>query len=444
MPVGQPPPSQPFLALLIAVVLFAIGRVFIRRVVKSQGGDPWLAKALLVCLILHLIFAPLQIWVVDHLYGGIADYTRYDSQGTVLAQGFRHFNFSLAPANLRGIVGDGAVSIVAGVVFAIIGANQAGAFLVFSFLSFIGVAYFYRAFTLTFSGAGNRRYGYLVFFLPTLLFWTSDVSKEAIMVFLLGLTAYGCALALAYRGRGYFLIIACSVGGAFIRPNETLLALGGFTVAMLCRPASPKSRFNGPRRTLSVIFLGALTGVAIFVTLHYLPGSSNGLSLTSISKNNSGTGNGFGSGGIGYSANPLYFPKDVFVVLFDPLPFNAHGAGEYFEALENTLMVGVVLTSLRGLRILPRVCFARPYVLMCLIFTGAFCYSFASLGNLGLITREVVVAVPFFLVVVSIPRGPRRRPPRYVWELRRRDRVARRKALTRRPGARTAGRAVPI
>ena len=148
-------------------------------------------------------------------------------------------NFSLAPAQLRGIVGDGAVSIVAGVVFAIIGANQAGAFLVFTFLSFIGVVYFYRAFTLTFSGAGSRRYGYLVFFLPTLLFWTSDVSKEAIMTFLLGLTAYGCARILAHRGRGYLLIIVCSVAGAWIRPNETLLALGGFTVAMLVRPADP-------------------------------------------------------------------------------------------------------------------------------------------------------------------------------------------------------------
>jgi hypothetical protein len=430
----MPPPTNPIEALLIGVVLFAIGRVFIRRATQAEGGDPWLAKALTACLILHLLSAPSQIWVVDHLYGGIADYTRYDIQGSVLSGGFRHLDFSLEPAQLRGIVGDGAVSIVAGVIFAIIGANQAGAFLVMTFLSFIGIVYFYRAFTLTFSGAGNRRYGYLVFFLPTLLFWTSDVSKEAIMTFLLGLTAYGCARILAHRGRGYLLIIVCSVAGAFIRPNETLLALGGFTVAMLFRPVSPTVRFHGPRRTLAFIFMGAMTGLAIFVTLHYLPGSSNGLSLTSISKNNSGVGNGFGSGGITYSGNPIYYPKDVFVVLFDPLPINAHGSGEWVEAFENTLVVGVVLTSLRGLRILPRVAFARPYVMMSLIFTGAFCYSFASLGNLGLITREAVVTMPFFLVVLCIPRGPRHSPPRYVWELRRRERVARRKAMTLRAG----------
>jgi hypothetical protein len=443
MPNGQPPSSQPILALLIAVALFAIGRVIIRRATKAEGGDPWLAKALTVCLILHLIAAPSQIWVVDHLYGGIADYTRYDSQGAVLASGFRHFDFSLAPAQLRGIVGDGAVSIVAGVVFTLIGSNQAGAFLVFSFLSFIGVVYFYRAFTLTFSGAGNRRYGYLVFFLPTLLFWTSDVSKEAIMIFLLGLTAYGCARILAHQGRGYVLIIVCSAGGAFIRPNETLLALGGFTIAMLFRPVSSTVRLQGLRRTVALVLLGTMTGVAIFVTLHFLPGSSNGLSLTSISKNNSGVGSGFGSGGIAYSANPLYFPKDVFVVLFDPLPLNAHGSGEWLEALENTVVVAVVLISLRSLRILPRAAFARPYVMMCVFFTGAFCYSFASLGNLGLITREAVVTMPFFLVMLCIPRGPRHRPPRYVWELRRRERVARTKARTRRPGVNAPRRPVP-
>jgi hypothetical protein len=262
------------------------------------------------------------------------------------------------------------------------------------------------------------------------------------MTFLLGLTAYGCARILAHRGRGYLLIIVCSVGGAFIRPNETLLALGGFTIAMLFRPVSPTVRFQGPRRTLAFVFLGAMTGVAIFVTLHFLPGSSNGLSLTSISKNNSGTGSGFGSGGIAYSANPIYYPKDVFVVLLDPLPLNAHGSGEWFEALENTVLLAVIFTSLRALRILPRAAFARPYVLMCVFFTGAFCYSFASLGNLGLITREAVVTMPFFLVVLCIPRGPRHSPPRYVWELRRRERVARRKALARRVGVSPPRRAV--
>ena len=443
MPSGQAVSvtSQPIAALFIAAVLFAIGMVIIRRVAEAEG-DEWLAKALMFCLLLHLICAPLQIWVVDHLYQGIADYNRYDSQGAVLASGFRHFDFSLGPANLRGIVSDGSVSIVTGVVFAITGVNQAGGFMVFSFLSFIGIVFFYRAFTITFSGAGNRRYGYLIFFLPTLLFWTSDVSKEALMTFLIGMTAYGSARILAHRG-GYWLVIISSVGGAFIRPNETVLALAAFTIAMMFRPVSPKVKLEGSRRTLGLVLLATMVGAGVFVTLHFLPGLNGSVDLSQINKNNQGPGSGFGSSGVAYSTSPLYYPKDVWIVLFNPLPINAHGGGQLFAAVQNSVLVAVVLTSFRELRILPRAAFARPYVMMSVLFTAAFCYFFASLGNQGLITREATVVLPFFLVPLCIPRGPRRRPPRYVWELRHRDRVARRRALTRPAAAPAPRRAAP-
>jgi hypothetical protein len=418
------------IAILIGVGLFVLGRVVIRHV---AAGNPWLSKALTVCLLLHLICAPLQIWVVDHIYQGIADYNRYDSQGAILSQGFRHLNFSLAPANLHGIVADGSVSIVTGVVFAIIGVNQLGAFLVFSWLAFIGIIYFYRAFVITFGGVGSRRYGYLIFFLPTILFWTADVSKEAIMTFLLGLTAYGAARILTHRG-GYWLVILASAGGIFIRPNETLLALGGFTMAMLVRPAEINDRLTGPRRTLALIVLGSMLGVAIFVTLHYLPGTNGSLSLTQISKNNNtGAGTGFGSSNLGYSPGIIHYPQDIYAVLFDPLPFNAHGSPEWVSSFENVVLVGLILTSLRRLVLMPRAALARPYVTMCLVFTAGFLYAFASLGNAGLIERERTVVLPFLLVMLCIPRGPRHRPPRYEWELPRRLRIQRRRALALRP-----------
>jgi hypothetical protein len=43
-------------------------------------------------------------------------------------------------------------------------------------------------------------------------------------------------------------------------------------------------------------------------------------------------------------------------------------------------MVGVVLTSLRALGIVPRASFAHPYILTCVMFTGAFCYAFYSVA----------------------------------------------------------------
>ena len=60
--------------------------------------------------------------------------------------------------------------------------------------------------------------------------------------------------------------------------------------------------------------------------------------------------------------------------------------------------------------------------MMCLVYSVGFIYTFAALGNLGLIERERTLLLPFLLVLVCIPRSPKGQPPRYAWELRRRDR----------------------
>jgi hypothetical protein len=180
---------------------------------------------------------------------------------------------------------------------------------------------------------------------------------------------------------------------------------------------------------VSLVFLTVGVGAVMFVTLHLLPGLHGSVNLSSINHNNQGSGSGLGSSGVTYSQSPLYYPKDVYVVLFDPLPFNAHGTGELFQALQNTVLLVMLVLGLRSLRILPRAAFARPYLIMCFVYVVSFCYFFAALGNLGLIAREATVMVPLYLVLLCIPRGPRHRPPRYIWELSRRQRSARRKAM---------------
>ena len=135
------------------------------------------------------------------------------------------------------------MSAITASVFAIIGVNQVGAFLIFSFWAWLGLVFFYRAFSLTFAGANHRRYAILLFFLPSLIFWTADVSKEAIMTLSCGLAAFGAAKVLARRRGGFvLLIIGTAIGGA-VRPNELLLVMAGFCIALMILPA-------GPRRTL--------------------------------------------------------------------------------------------------------------------------------------------------------------------------------------------------
>ena len=342
------------------------------------------------------------------------------------------FNFTLAGANVRAIVNDGSVSIFTGVVMAIVGVNQLATFLVFSWLSWLGTILFYRAFTTTFPGTfrGHKRYAYLVFFLPSTIFWTADVSKEAIMTVSLGLVAFGCAKVLVRAPGGFLLVTLGALAGVLIRPNELLVVLAGFAVALMIRPAGDGVRYGTFKRISGLAFMALLLGISVYMTLHYLKLGSNGsVQLSSTTQNNSVYG---GSGGLTYSSSPLRWPIDAYTVLFDPLPFNAHGSGEYAAAVENIVILGVFAASYRQLRILPRASFARPYVMMCIVYSILFVYAFAALGNLGLIYRERVMLLPFLMVPLAIPRSPKGGPSLYEWEYRRRDRPRFRAAVIQR------------
>ncbi len=431
-------PSNPFVALLVAAVLFGLGRLIIVRVAYAEG-NPWLLRLLTISLVLHLLAAPGQIFVVDHFYHGIADWNRYVHQGALLSADYRHFNFT-TPPDSRQIVNDGSVSIAAAIVMAIVGVNQLATFLVLSFLSFIGCILFYRAFTLTFAGGDHRRYALMLFLMPSLIFWTADISKEALMMLALGLIAYGAAKFLA-RQRGGFLLVAPGVFiGAYVRPNELLLMIAGFAVAMMVPTAASRKSFGGVKRLISLVFLAGLLVLSVQVTVKYLHQGINASSLQTTNANNTITG---GSGGIPYSSNYAYYPRDIYEMLFNPLPFNAHGFGERVAALENSVILVLILISLRNLRMVPRAAFARPYVMLCLIYSATFIYAFASLGNLGLIERERVLVIPFMFVLLAIPRGPKRARPRYEWEHRRRDRLALRQAAERRRALQALHRTQP-
>ena len=425
--------SSPVGFLLVAAVLVGISRPIIRWVTEKEQS-PWLARILLISLALHLLAAPAQIYVVNHFYHHVADFNRYDTQGSILAPNFRSFNFTLAGANVRAIVNDGSVSIFTGIVMAIVGVNQIGTFLVFSFLAWLGTILFYRAFTLTFASApaGHRRYAYLVFFLPSTIFWTADVSKEAIMTVCLGMVAFGCAKVLVRAPGGFRLITVGAVAGFLVRPNELLVILGGFAVALMVRPgADRRERNSSIKRVGGLLFMTFLLAASVYITLHYLRlGSSGSLSLGNTTANNQVYGSG-----TSYSSSPAKWPIDAYTVLFDPLPFNAHGSGQYAAALENMVILGIAVASYRQLRVLLRTAFARPYVMMCLVYSIGFIYAFAALGNLGLIYRERVMLLPFLMVLFAIPRTPRTpkgRPNLYEWEYRRKDRRAFRAMLVQR------------
>jgi hypothetical protein len=402
--------SNPYVAVLVAVILLLVS-IPICRSVSARERDPGLYRLLVAGVVTHLVFSSVQLWVVDHIYHGVTDYTRYINQGALLAKRYRSFNFSTAGLHPAvNILGQGSVSIAAGVVMAIVGLNKLALFYVFSWLAFLATLGFYRAFCVTFPEGNHRRYALSVFFLPSLLFWTAGISKETMMYLSVGLMAYGGARVLAHQRGGAVLLVVGAIVGVYVRPQELLLFMAAFVVAGLFRPRNVERSFRGIRR-LSVMALQAVLLLAAVSLSQQLAKHAPVFNLNQLAKNNVGQ-----SSSLHYHPGPSGYPRDIYTVLFDPLPINAHGSTQRLAAFENTVIIFLFLTSFRRFWHLGRACFTRPYVLLCVMYSVSFPYAFAALNNLGLIDRERVLLLPFLLVPLCIPLTPRGRPPVYPWE----------------------------
>jgi hypothetical protein len=310
-------------------------------------------------------------------------------------------------------------------------------FFVFAFFSWLGSIFFYRAFCITFPEGGHRRYALMLFLLPSLLYWTSDVSKEAVMMLALGVTTLGAARVFVRHPRGYLLIVIGTAMGIFTRPDEFAILFGGFTVALFFRRQTSNQATRAIRRLGTFAFLGVILGITAVLTAKFLHSNASGVHSLSGILNKAHSNNGaagLGSTNVPYSSDPLLYPRDIYYVLFDPLPITARSLTQLIAAGENTVILVLILTSLRRIRLVWRAGRERAYVILCAAYTLAFIYAFAALANLGLITRERTLLFPYLLVLLAIPMADKGQPPKYVWESRRLKRRDQRLAKARAGG----------
>lgn len=395
--------------LLIGVLL--LGTVPIAHKLAHEEGDSRLFWLLMASTALRFGCTFLQVFVTKHAYGGVADFNGYEHRGAALAASWRHGDFTTGSA---GIHGNGTVDVVTAAVFMLIGDDQAGAFIVFSWLALLGLLAFYRAFRIALPSTSYLRYAVLLFLMPSLLFWSSDVGKEALMTLFLGVATHGAARLLRSQTGALIRLVFGLALATLLRPNEAILLFVAIAIGFLLSRTAQQSRY-GPLSVLGWLVLFAAGGFTLlvatehFLHIHSLSPTAVTASLRKTDVNNAGAGAGFGSSNYHYSSSLLHYPKDVYTVLFDPLPMQAHSLTQLLASLENLVVLGILLTSLGRLWTMVRTVLRQPFVALCLVYTLLFLYFFASLGNLGLLDRERSLLFPYLLVLVSLPHAGRRR-----------------------------------
>ena len=406
-------PSATWIGLIVGLFLLVFVVPAVARSVARVDQDARTFRLVMASGALKLAAAPLWIYVNDHYYSGIADANGYSRVGAQVAAQIRNGDFSF---HVGRVIGDGATSIITGIIYTVIDSNVLGGFFVFAFLGFVSLVLFYRAFRVALPDGDHRRYAKLVFFFPSLLFWTSAIGKDALISLGLGLGALGAARILA-RARGGFVLLGIGLGlTALIRPHVALMLFAALAVAYLVSKSKTASPLTPLAKLLGAVVLVVGGLILAKLTAHFFGLQS--LSVASIqhvlNQNASNTG-GLNSRQYGsivatsVSLSPTSIPKDIYYVLIRPLPFQAHGLTQLASSLENTFLVALLIVSWRRLASAFTAMRRHPYLLLVALYSLVWIILFASIGNLGILVRERTSLLPLLLVLVSWPAATRAR-----------------------------------
>jgi hypothetical protein len=396
--------------LVIAPVLVGISIPLLLRF-SRRNGESDMVGIFIAAMVLKLAGSMVRYFVVFSVYGG-NDSVSYHEWGQKLAPLIRGGDFAVSiPVKL---IGTGFIEIATGWLYALTGSTIVGGYLVYSWLGFWGLYFFYRAFRTAVPGGDHRRYALMVFFLPSLLFWSSSIGKEAWMTFTLGIAAYGVARLLTYRRGGVAMLLAGLGGMIMVRPHVALVVFLGLFAAFILRPAR-KASITSPIAKVGGLILLVLVGVFVLSQVENFFGTKK-LDDTSVEGVLNYTNEQSSEGGSEFKAEPVTGPigfvNATMAVVFRPWPYEAHNIMSAIASLEGVLILALFVTSYRRLGALPRAMVKIPYVAFSVVFSLGFIFAFASVGNFGIMVRQRVQLLPFLLVILAMPYAlPRGKGP---------------------------------
>ena len=389
-------------ALFVGPLLLVATLPLLVREARREG-EAWIFWLLLAALVLKLFGALLRAYVVSDVYGGEGDSLLYHSEGTRIAAGFWDGDYD---TGLETLSDTDFIYFLTGVIYSATGPTFLGGFLVYSWLGFLGLFFFYRAFKVAVPDGRRSSYALLLFFLPSLVFWPSGIGKEAWMVFALGLAAYGGARAMSgalMRGIpvAAFGLWLCWVVRPHVAGLVAVALVVGFAVGRV-----PRKEFGRLLKVFSIVVAIVVAGVMIREAKEFLSDSGIesfggfGVTLTQTSER---TGKGGSEFDPVIVETPLDFPAAALTVLFRPLPTEAGNTQALIASLEGTFLLILALVRFRWIVAAFLSVRKSAYVAFAFVFVGMFIVAYSSIANFGLLARQRVQVLPIMLVLLCIP-----------------------------------------
>lgn len=392
---------------IIVLVLLALVSLPICGWLAGRPRDGRLYKLLVIGMLIKLLMAGPRYGLSEGYYEGEGDSGRYHQAGVYFIENLEKGDWDIAPAELAEFPKETRlVGYVVGILYTALGTSYFGGFVAFSWLSWIGIVCFFRAFRIAYPNAPPYFLATLMAIVPSLLFWPSSLGKDAIMVFLLGVFTLGAARVLSSTKvwLGVVWIGLSGFGMMQIRPHLLLVAAVAMLASTLARPDGGV----GLRGAVLRFTLVLLMIPAIILGVGQLDGLLGSEGDQSISQSLDTTVDRTQIGGSAFEARPVRGPQDIpmalLTVLYRPFLFEANSVAVMIAALESLALLCATVVSARWIWKIGPTMYHWPFAAFCGAYVFAFVIAFSNIANAGILARQRVQMFPLLLLLVAATR----------------------------------------
>jgi hypothetical protein len=279
----------------------------------------------------------------------------------------------------------------------------------FAMIGLVAIYLFYRS-AVIFLGKENIRLLYIISFFPSILFWSSIIGKDPIILLGMSLYVYGTVALYRFKLKRYICVVALGVMLAMSMRTwmGPILVVPLFTLFLREIDKIPTKILVG------TLITGVLLVLLQLLKDRFAIGSFQDILATLDVWSRAWSEDG-GSGqviNVDFTSIPkvlAFVPLGMFTALFRPLPGEVLNLFGLLAGLENAILIALFLLSVKRVS-LNQLKDPVIFWLISLVFCWAVPYGFVSYQNLGTAVRFRLQILPVFLYLLLFLS--RRRQPR--------------------------------
>jgi hypothetical protein len=390
------PPNYPIennssALLLVLILVLTVQVIFIRRI---TAGDQFMAEVMIVGFLLKLAAVSAYMFMTVRVYEGVADVFFYFSSCLRIVNGFSLTGDWAFP---RPFWSTNFIIMLSSWLVVVFGPTFQALMIIFATLSYWGQYLFFRAFCIAFPKRQHRTAALFMFFLPSIVFWTATVGKDAVIFFFIGGCCYGFAK-MAQRTNLVGLVTALiSLGGVMlVRPHIAgMLAISFGGAYLLSRNRRGLLGMAAKTVGIPLLLLASMYFIAQARTFLDLRGIEQTPGIVSrVAEVNQ-------IGGSAFSDSFLYRLVAAPFLLFRPFLWEVRSPQAAIAGIEALGLMIFVWRRRDALRSSLRSWRENAFVLFSWVYALEFSLMFAgAMTNFGLLARQRVMLTPLALMIV--------------------------------------------